>query len=306
MTYKQQTKSLLQVILIAGFTFSFLAGCSRNFLLRKQKIDEKIGQTQQKLLTNELKQIESARGYVYGTGLMLDSTTNEANEIFWAKEFNGRARLTLGDPKFDEALYWKTMVEKLRSTNTLLALEGKRALDFKDSEVTALKKQHEGEIEVLKTQIVKKEVEATKAAGDATKYQWWVGWIKKICWIVGGYFFLMFGLQGLAAVYPAAAPITSALGGIMGIPVRVVTSVFPAVKETAKVVTTKVHEEVVSTNDQLISVVQQARAIPAVRARIEPLLREATDEDTRDYIKKRKYELEIDSAKVDPMGPSDV
>lgn len=258
--------------------FLSVTGCSLfNFRLPSSKVEnqeKKIEKTEQKAQDNLINQFNASKAYVFGANLSLAKDTNKSPNSVLAYDLTSRSLLISGPPSVKDANFFTSIVDKTLSTNAVDHKEAEKLLKQKDElvikiqdEATKLLTQKDREIEKLK-QIA--EDSASKADIVVKAQRFWAS----IKWFV-------IGVIVLRVIVIFIPPPMNSIGFLIdyavGAVFALVKTVLPEAAKTAKVVSKEAFDVSESTLKALVSSIQEARQDPALRDKLDAILKDKTD-----------------------------
>ena len=280
-------KRYSSIILICLISLCLL-GCQSPFA-KWFKADKKVDEVKQEITKNEDVAVEKTKGFIYGADISLELDPSPSIFSQTAEKFTDRARLTLGEPKMEEAVVIKEIVSNLTSTNQELVIKGTEQLSEKDKEIIDLQQNITGLEEKLAVKESKLQAVSQENAKLATTWATIKKWFFGIIWVVG------IGLV-LSVVSKFLPPPYSSIIGIVAAPIglfiKFIHGLVPAAKDFAGVVAKTTYDETNKALKQVVESIQEAKTKDKpVFDKLEPFLKEITDTDVRQTITKKLQEL---------------
>jgi len=283
------------------FTFTGCGGMLTQY--RQSKELAKVDKAKTQLVENQQERTDKGRDFVYGTKEALSRVPNPSPEVKVAKVLNDRANLALGNPPVEEALKLQRMVDDLLSANAELQRNGQAELARREKDIVSLERRNLELEEKLKKVEEARDEKFISNANKAAKWDQENSFLNSInpfhdLWkFVKKLFFLALfvgllgvGLKVAALFFPALAPLSAVVDGVLGGVGRMIFRVAPKAREAAGVVGAEVHAVSEKTLATLVHAVQDIRYDngPAVKVLADKALRFHNDEDTEAKIRSVK------------------
>ena len=276
----------LNIVLVAVL----LVGCFSLPSVKLDKQEAKINKAEKKLDDNQKSAQLASAAYVWGAHYALSKDPEPNPYTSVAYDLTGKSLVITGNPTMKDANDFKKIVDKVTSTNLVENKEGIGLLNIKDKEIERL----QGVNQKLLKDIDAAEEKYKKIAEENAGYANIAVRIKRILyWLVfifGGLFLLRFFAVFIPPPYNTLGLIPDFIfGGLF----RAGSKILPASLEAAKVVGRESYEVSEKTLTQLVQAIQEAKRNPSVKEALDPLLKDATQEETRMKIIEAKAKLKM-------------
>jgi hypothetical protein len=272
-------------------------GCASSSLSPSKFIErffKKERSVKQETAEVEKKEVQKAAAFVYGSGKFLDAETNTTPAIEGARMLNERARFTLGEPSYADALTIDAIV-----TGYLSQAEDDRKKSLKllaglDASVKSLQSKLE-KLEAEKQKLDNNKDDATRkvvASADG-----WLGAKSKRLLMWGSIFAVIAFLTPIALKVVGIITGVGAFGApldlVVGSTAKTLFRFAPKATERIGLIAKERYDEVHSTTDDLVRVIQDVKHKDpeAFTKVLKSRLERVTDDTTRDVIRKFKTSL---------------
>lgn len=252
-----------------------------------------MAQTEQRINSTRDKEVESAKANAYGVAKALDRA-GRSPEVSVAYTLNDRVRLALGEPPARDALEVDRIVSGLLSSDSDQKKSADKLLARRDAELVGLQDRLVKLEATLGNQEAKRDAQFLDFSGLADRFVRLRTWF----WLgVGAIFVLLVGpllFRVLAIVAPATGPVAGIFASIFASAGKTILKAVPEAAEKAGYVAAERFQQVQGALDDTVTAIQEARRIPHVREKLEPILDKATDERvSRPVIREVKQRLNL-------------
>jgi len=280
-----------------------VTGCGVLTKYRTVKELDRVDSAKTALVENKQERTDKGRDFVYGTKEALNRVPDPGPEVKVAKVLNDRANLALGNPPAEEALKLQKMVEDLLSANAEIQKNGQAELARRESDIVKLEERYRALEEKLKKV---EDVRDSKFIDNANKAAKWDQensflnsinpfhdlwkFVKKLFFLALFVGLLGVGLKVASMFFPALAPLSAVVDGVLGGVGRMIFRMAPRAKASAGVVSSEVHDLSEKTLATLIHAVQDIRYDngPEIKSLADKALAFHNDEDTEAKIRQVK------------------
>lgn len=313
-------RSIFSPILIVFLCAAVLTGCAvfggkKGAATKAEaKGRAQIVNVDNKIAANTSEKLDTIAGLAYGTDYALGKVNEPPREVTVARDINQRVMSLSGSPTIEKMKEMQATIDELTSTLELERTAGKKKLDLKDLEITAVQTTAK-ELSIAKDNEIRKYMlvaQETAADRDAYKaelqeYQGWFGlkavfkglwqFVKSSMWIlgIGGILFLI--LRFAASTNPIAASIFSIFEQMIAWVINTIKVVFPKALAMAGNVSKEVYEKSALLLKKLVDNIQSIKEIEKKTGKditLKELLVEldrTMDESEREMIRKIKKDL---------------
>lgn len=256
---------------------------------------EAVAKTEQRIDHTEQQKVDFAKANAYGVSKALDRA-ERTPEVSVAYTLNDRVRLALGEPLAKDALEVDKIVAGLLSEEAKARQAAEKALAKRDGELVGLQDRLAKLEGTLAKQEDKRDEQFLDFADLATKFVRLRSWF----WLGVGFLAVLFiaplAFRVLAILVPASGPVAGIFSSLFASAGRTILKAVPAAAEKAGYVAAEQFHRVQGALDDTVSAIQEARKIPQVREKLEPILDDATDERvSRPVIREVKQRLKLRS-----------
>lgn len=280
-------KSTLQLLVPSALFAAVLLVATGCFSARKQadKSLDRVQKAEEAGASNRVAQVEKAAALVHGTGRALAAETNRSPAVSLAYDLNTRAETVLGAPRYQDAIAMESIVRGALSPLVEEQRASRDALARIDGQVASLQRRMDGiQREKGKAEDARDE-RLLSVASEADTWRRIKRWVFIGGGCVGLAIVLPIAAKVLSVAFPAFAPLTSLFAGILAFPGKLIMRVIPEVKDAAGVVAKEAHDAKEKAALQMVGAIEALKTSDrAAYERLKPLLRTATDADTKDTI----------------------
>ncbi len=270
------SKKFIQIACIS--IWICLVGCFSLPSAKQSAAEKKTAQIEQSISKNEDFRLEAIKSYNYGVQYSLSLEPNPSKNVQVAQNLNDKSLVVSGPPSFKNAEDFKQIVNGLVSTNKAEVTKAENDLRLRDLQVVRL----QAELGSLNSKLNKQEeANTTLARANAKLGDFLARIYHYIYWIAGIIVFLII-IHILSLILPPPYnSIFSLVSGIFGLFGKMLFAIAPKAKVFAGVV----GADVGKTLDHVVASIQTVRETdPVTFAKIEPILKEKTDEVSKPII----------------------